>query len=229
VWHSLWYAHFMQDGNRRYGNKIYGKDGQLKGHSSGRETLAKVLEWCHFLEIKEVSLYALSVDNVNKRPKEELDILYALFKDTFTKAIENESFFMKNKVCVKFLGRISILPIEVQESIAILEKKTESFNSFKLNICMAYSSTEEFLDCVKSMQQKGVATFDYKTFEENLYGLPHPDIVVRTSGEIRLSNYFLYQGRNSMIMFMKCFWPEFSLWDMNLVVRAYQTNRNTLN
>ena len=215
-----------QDGNRRYAKKL--KMEGFKGHSFGREALARILEWSHYLGIKEVSLYALSVDNL-KRPQEELQILFSLFKDTFTKALEHESFFMKNRVRVKFLGQLNLLPIDVQECITILENKTKEFTNLKVNICLAYSSTEEFNDCIKNMKKKGVTEATASTIEENLYGgcLVKPDMIIRTSGEIRLSNFFLYQGKSSIILFLKTLWPEFSIWDMYRVISAYHAHYKT--
>lgn len=136
---------FIMDGNRRFAtNKAMQKH---EGHSFGLNKLQDTLEWCLELGIKEVTVFALSTDNLS-RSQVELDTLFKLIKVNFAKMVENEGFFQKNGIQIKILGNTKLLPEDVQKVLKEAEQITEKNKEAKLNICVCYNSKHEILEAV---------------------------------------------------------------------------------
>jgi ditrans,polycis-polyprenyl diphosphate synthase len=224
----------IMDGNRRYAQK---KNLQkIKGHEEGLSTLLNVLLWCIELEIKELTVFAFSIDNFN-RPREEVDSLMFLAKEKFARLAEKNEYLNQYGVKVTFYGNLNFIDEEMKNTFFKMERDTENNNTIKLNVCFPYNSSEEIYSAVnkykKSLFEKegeenitlgsGDKNFNLKEIlESNLYGSYNcnPDIVIRTSGEIRLSNFLLYQTRFSMLFFVDKYWPEFNFRDfLNIIIR----------
>lgn len=212
----------IMDGNRRYAEK---KNFQkIKGHEDGLNKLLDVLLWCIELEIKELSVFAFSIDNFN-RSKEEVDSLMTLAKEKFARLAEKNELLNEYGVKVCFYGNIDFLDDEMRNTIKQMEEQTDSNKVIKLNVCFPYNSTEEIYSAVnKAKENYSEEKVDFRTqLENNLYGQYNckPDIVIRTSGEVRLSNFLLYQTRFSMLFFVDKFWPDFRFKDFLSILLKY--------
>jgi ditrans,polycis-polyprenyl diphosphate synthase len=218
----------IMDGNRRYAQK--NKLIKIQGHEDGLSTLLNVLLWCIELNIKEVNVFAFSIDNFN-RPQDEVDSLMTLAKEKFLKLSEKEDYFNQFGVQVCFYGnRTFIKDEDLVKVLNNVEEKTQKNTNIKLNVCFPYNSSEEIFSAVEKSQSKiqnlnqEVTFEDYKNIlESNLYGgyNASPEILIRTSGEIRLSNFLLYQTRFSKLYFIDKFWPEFSFKDLFYILMMY--------
>ncbi|RLE80370.1 MAG: di-trans,poly-cis-decaprenylcistransferase [Thermoprotei archaeon] len=219
---------FILDGNRRWA-----RERGLPpwyGHEQGARKAEDVLRWCLELGIKTVSLYVLSTENLKRSPEEVSHIL-TLAEKYMEKAL-NEELFDKYKVKVKALGKIDLLPITLRKKIKALEEKTSNYDKHYLNICIAYGGRSEIVDAVKRICAdviKGklkLEDIDEDVVKRYLYTShlpnPEPDLVIRTSGEARISNFLLYQIAYSELLFLDVYWPDFRKIDLLRAIRIYQ-------
>jgi len=189
------------DGNRRWAKKH--KMQPWEGHKKGAERFEEFLKWCFEEDIKEVSAYVLSTENLN-RPKQELQKLFELFKKMFEK-YKNESLADKYEVRVRFAGDLEKLPIEIRQIIKQIQAKTEKYDKRILNILIAYGSKFEIARAAKKCKK-----INEEELEKNLL-VPEPvDLVIRTGGYCRLSNLMLWQCAYAELYFTKTLWPDFS-------------------
>ncbi|AMD17523.1 UDP diphosphate synthase [Methanobrevibacter sp. YE315] len=217
----------IMDGNRRY-SKLQGNVDVLKGHEVGVDTLEKVLDWSIELGIEIITAYAFSTENFN-RSKHEVDGLMELFFINFKKLVNNERIH-KNEVKVKVVGRTELLPDKVKEAIREAEEATAHYNKRFLNLAIGYDGRLEIIDSFKKIiedVQAGKITVDDVTEElvsENLYtaGLDDPNLIIRTSGEERLSGFLLWQSSYSELYFCETLWPELRKVDFIRAIRSYQ-------
>ncbi len=216
------------DGNRRWAeNHSYPK---YVGHKIGAEIAEKLLEWCQDLKIKTLTLYVLSTENLN-REEEELNELYKIIEEKLQKLINDERIH-KYKIRVKTLGKKELLPERIRKILNEIEKRTENYSDYFLNIAIAYGGRLEILEVVKSIAEKvkrgeiDPNQITQKTIEENLYTAhlpnPEPDLIIRTSGEERLSGFLLWQSAYSELVFLDVFWPDFRKIDLMRAIRTYQ-------
>ncbi|MDI6855219.1 MAG: polyprenyl diphosphate synthase [Candidatus Thermoplasmatota archaeon] len=216
----------IMDGNRRFAEKLGLKP--IEGHVMGRDKLEEVLDWCLELGIKIVTVYALSTENI-MRTAEELKALLELFTESFRKAGDDERVH-RNKVRIKAIGRVDILPREVQESIKYAEDRTKEHENYYLNIAIAYGGREEIVQAVRGIANDvKVGKLDESSINEELISsylytkdLPDPDLILRTSGEERISNFLLWQLAYSELYFADVYWPELRKIDFLRAIRAYQ-------
>ncbi len=209
------------DGNRRY-SRAHGLE-VWAGHELGAKKVEEVLGYCWELGIKIVTLYAFSIENFS-RPKEEVDKIMEIATNKF-KELSTHPLIYKYKVRVKAIGRKELLPASVREAIREVEANTKQFQDYQLNIAIAYSGRAEIVDAVRAiLQQNKQVDLDETTFEHYLYtaGLPDPDLIIRTSGEIRISGFLLWQSAYSELYFSEKYWPEMSKLDLWRAVRTYQ-------
>jgi len=219
------------DGNRRWAESHSYK--RSVGHRFGAEKAKELLEWCHELNIKTMTLYVLSIENLQRSPKEIkelLDLLGEKLNDLF-----QDERIHKYSIHVKALGKIDLLPDSIRKLLLNIEKATEDYNEHYLNIAIAYSGRLEIVDGVKSIIEKvrhgEINPLDItpKIIEEHLYTshLPHPepDLIVRTSGEERLSGFLLWQSAYSEFFFIETYWPEFRKIDLMRAIRTYQERK----
>ena len=219
----------IMDGNRRYAVKK--KVEKIKGHEEGLSKLLQVISWCLDFKIKELTVFAFSIDNFN-RPKEEVDSLMKLAQEKFAKLSEKNEYLNKYGVKVCFYGNLDYLAEDMKACFINMQKNTENNKNVKLNVCFSYNSNEEIHSSVEKMQinpEKHDNTTKREAFESGFYGgcNCNPDILIRTSGEVRLSNFLLYQTRFSMLFFLDTYWPDFSYMDFINILIRYNINFNS--
>jgi len=217
----------IMDGNRRY-SKIQGNMDVIKGHEKGVDTLEKVLDWTIDLGIKIITVYAFSTENFN-RPKHEVDGLMDLFVKNFKRLTTNEKIH-KNHVKVQVVGRTDLLPDDVKDAIKEAEESTKDYKDRLFNLAIGYDGRLEIVDAVKKVYkeiEEGKLSIDDVNEEiigKNLYtgGLEDPNLIIRTSGEERLSGFLLWQSSYSELYFCDSLWPEFRKTDFLRAIRDYQ-------
>ncbi|XP_012263743.1 dehydrodolichyl diphosphate synthase complex subunit DHDDS [Athalia rosae] len=218
---------FIMDGNRRYANRNGVK--KIDGHSKGFDKLTETLQWCLELGIPEVTVYAFSIENF-KRSEEEVNCLMDLARQKFQNLLDEREKLMEHGVCIRVIGNLSITPKDVQKLMAEAMLLTKDNNRAFLNVAFSYTSRDEITHAVKDVV-KGVERADIlaEDISENLISeclytnhSPEPDLLIRTSGEIRFSDFLLWQTTSSCIYFTKVLWPEFSVWDLLAAVFYYQ-------
>ncbi|KAF6036171.1 DHDDS [Bugula neritina] len=223
----------IMDGNRRFAKQKY--IARQQGHMKGFDKLTETLEWCLDIGINEVTVYAFSIENF-KRSKEEVDGLMQLLKVKLEDLIADRKKIEENGVCVRALGNISLLPPHIQKLVAEVENLTSGFNRSFLNICLAYTSREEMTSSIKLIAE-GLAEgkledsdVDSKLIESCLYSnsCQPLDLLLRTSGEVRLSDFLLWQSSYTLLSFVNVLWPEFSRWDLYAAVLFYQRHQGQL-
>ncbi|MBQ6219639.1 MAG: di-trans,poly-cis-decaprenylcistransferase [Methanosphaera sp.] len=216
----------IMDGNRRY-SKIQGNLSAIEGHKRGVDTLENVLEWCIDLGIDIVTVYAFSTENFKRSEKEVKDLMN-LFVESFLSISTNKKIH-KNKVRLKAVGRLDLFPEDVRDAIKDAEKSTEQYTQRLINIAMGYDGRVEIVDAFKKIAkkvQKGELDpedIDENMINDNLYtaGLEDPNLVIRTSGEERLSGFLLWQSSYSELYFTDSLWPELRKVDFLRAIRSY--------
>jgi len=216
------------DGNRRWS-----KENELsleEGYRIGADNVEKLLRICLDLNIKTLTIYAFSTENFQRSEKEK-EILFKLFEEKIEKALSSKEIFEK-KVRVKLLGKKEMLPKNLLQKIEKLEDATKNFNNYYLNIAMAYGGRLEIVDAIKKIakdiKENKLEPEDIteEIIEKNLYTShlpnPHPDLIIRTSGEERLSGFLLWQSAYSELIFLDVYWPEFRDIDLYRAIRTYQ-------
>ena len=206
---------FIMDGNGRWGLKK--KKSRNYGHLAGVKTVQKIVETSIFFKIPIVSFYVFSSENW-KRPRNEINYLFNLIKIYFKKEIDN---IVKNKIKINILGRLDNLPNEIRKTLSAAVKKTKKNNKLIVNLAINYGSKSEIIDAVKKLNSKS-KKINEKNINNNLYlDLPFPDILIRTGGQKRLSNFMLWQLSYSEIFFLDKLWPDFSKNDLNKIIKKY--------
>ena len=189
----------IMDGNRRYARSKHFKD--IEGHKDGAKTLINLIQWSIDLNIEELTVFAFSIDNFTRK-EEEINNLKNLFKESFEKFGNNKEALNSGvKICI--YGNINLFDDDIKKIFSEIEQKTKNANKIKLNVCIGYNSTEEIYQAnIKCDKGKDNLR---KEFESHLYGgyNCNPELLIRTSGEIRLSNYLLYQCRFALILFVE--------------------------
>ena len=217
----------IMDGNRRY-TKVQGNMEVTRGHELGVDTLEKVLDWSIDLGIEIVTAYAFSTENFNRSEK-EVNGLMNLFVKNFKRIVNHEKIH-RNKVRVKVVGRIDLLPDDVKEAIKEAEDATKDYHDRLFNLAIGYDGRLEIVDAVKKIYQKieagelSIDDVDEKLINDNLYteGLADPNLIIRTSGEERLSGFLLWQSSYSELYFCDSLWPELRKIDYLRAIRDYQ-------
>ena len=217
----------IMDGNRRY-TRVQGNMEVTRGHELGVDTLEKVLDWSIDLGIEIVTAYAFSTENFNRSEK-EVKGLMDLFVKNFKRIVNHEKIH-RNKVRVKVVGRIDLLPDDVREAIKEAEDATKDYHDRLFNLAIGYDGRLEIVDAVKKIYQKieagelSIDDVDEKLINDNLYteGLADPNLIIRTSGEERLSGFLLWQSSYSELYFCDSLWPELRKIDYLRAIRDYQ-------
>lgn len=222
------------DGNRRWAkrNLIVKED----GHFHGADAVENLLDWCEELGIKIITLYVLSEENLS-RDDDELHYLYDLIKTRLEK-LYNDPRIHRNRMRVKAIGRVELLPESLKEVLNRLDQSTINYDNHYLNIAIAYGGQHELVDAVKKIAHRikegslDVDSIDKDVIESCLYTshLPQssPDMILRTSGEKRLSGFLIWQSAYSELVFMDVFWPEFRKIDLMRAIRTFQKRTRRL-
>jgi tritrans,polycis-undecaprenyl-diphosphate synthase [geranylgeranyl-diphosphate specific] len=219
------------DGNRRWASEK-ALDPWF-GHEKGAEKVDALLDWCLKLNVKSITLYAFSTENF-AREKNEVEEIMRIAEEEFRKILTDERIH-KNKVRVKFIGRVNLLPQDLQELIMNVERATQSYDEHFLNIAFAYGGRAEIVDAARKIAEKVQEgklipeKVDEQMFERYLYTshMPKqdPDLIIRTSGEERLSGFLLWQSAYSELCFLDVYWPDFRLIDLLRAVRTFQKRK----
>jgi tritrans,polycis-undecaprenyl-diphosphate synthase [geranylgeranyl-diphosphate specific] len=219
------------DGNRRWAQN-HSMNPNV-GHYYGADKTEEVLRWCLNLGVKTITFYAFSTENFARSP-DEVKELMGLIEEKFRQILEDEDIH-KHKVRVKAIGRLNQLPENLQEMITKVEEATKDYDEHFLNLAIAYGGRAEIVDAAKDIAQHIVDgtlspnEIDEEVFEKHLYTsyLPKqdPDLIIRTSGEERLSGFLLYQSAYSELFFLDVYWPEFRLIDVLRAIRTFQKRK----
>ena len=216
---------FIMDGNGRRAKKRLLP--RTAGHKEGCKRIIENIRSCQKFGIKAVSLYAFSTENWN-RPQKEIDLLFEYLKDFFNDYIDE---FLEKGVRVMVSGEISRLPFETQEVIKKGIELTKDCSSLVFNICLNYGSRQEIVRAAKLFAEDvkngnaNIDDLDNESFKKYLYtnGLPEIDLVIRTSGENRLSNFLLYQLAYAEFVFTPIHWPDFKEKNLIECIHEFET------
>lgn len=224
---NLQHVAIIMDGNRRWA-KLHNLPSAV-GHKKGVESLKKVVKACHKFGIKYLTVYAFSTENWN-REKEEVDYLMELFAIT----IKNEfKELHENNVVLNFIGDLSRLNSKLQKVFADAAKKTKNNTGVNLQIAINYGSRNEMVNAVKKISEKVLNNeISLNDISENLISnelytnnIPDPDLLIRTGGEMRISNYLLWQIAYSELLITQQFWPEFDEQSMSDAVLEFNNRQ----
>lgn len=209
----------IPDGNRRWG-RLHNM-GKKKAYAIGIKHIGDVLKWCKEQDIHMLSMWGFSTDNF-KRDEHEIHGLFELFKQNLQKALASDE-KGKYDVRIRFFGRTHLFPKEIQQGIKKAEELSAKNTKYHINLLLAYGGREELVDAVNEIIRKGIKQVDEKTISEHLYSrdVPDPDLVIRTSGEKRLSGLMPWQTCYSEFYFCKSLWPDFSKKDLLAALKDY--------
>ena len=210
---------FIMDGNGRWGRNK--KKGRNFGHLKGVETVKKIVKSSIKLNIPIVTFYVFSSENW-KRPKTEINYLFKLIRNYFLQEIES---IISQNIKINILGEINKLSTDVKKTLKKTINLTKKNNKILVNLAINYGSKNEILNAFKKNKKK----LNIKNFEKNLYtkNIQNPDILIRTGGHQRLSNFMLWQLAYTELFFLKKLWPDFNSNDLIKIINKFkQTKRN---
>ncbi len=229
-WKRPGHLGFIMDGNRRFARQA-GFASALAGHRLGAEKLHEVLRWCHGARVPVVTVWCFSLENF-QRSTQEVEDLLGLFEDK-TREMANGGQVHEHEIRVRFIGRLELLPEGLRREIRRVEKATCGYDQLQLNIAMAYGGREEIADAFRRHIEAGIEAgktageviegLDAESIGPYLYtsGQPEPDLILRTSGEVRLSGFLLWQSAHSEFYFSDTNWPAFREIDFLRALRSY--------
>jgi len=205
---------FIMDGNGRWGQKK--NKGRNFGHLNGVKTVKKIVQSSIKLKIPLVTFYVFSTENW-QRPKSEINFLFQLIINYFNLELSN---VISNGIKITIIGNINKLPVKVKDHLKKAVKLTEKNKKIIVNLAINYGSKDEIINAVK----KTKGTIDIHSLEKNLFtkNIPNPDILVRTGGYKRLSNFMLWQLAYSEIYFLDKLWPDFSSRDLKKIINNFK-------
>lgn len=209
---NLNHVAIIMDGNRRWAKEH--KLPTAMGHKKGVDALKNAVKSCHKFGIKYLTVYAFSTENWNRK-QEEVDYLMELFALTIKNELKELN---ENDVVINFIGDLSKLSSKLQKEFANAVEKTKNNTGVNLQIAINYGSRDEMLNAVKAISEKilsnelNIDDITEETISDELYtkNIPDPDLLIRTSGEMRISNYLLWQIAYSEILISNQYWPEFN-------------------
>lgn len=209
------------DGNRRWAKS----KGMMPwdGHKAGFDKLKNLFKWSKELGIKELSLYCFSIQNFDRDPK-EIDFLMNIFERAAKDILKDKDVHEK-KVGVRFIGRLGMLPERVQKAVKEAMEATKDYNSYIINFCVSYGGREEIIDGINKAIKDGTRSVDENTFSKYLYIQSDPDLIIRTSGEYRLSNFLTWHSTYSELFFIEKHWPDFEKEDLVRIIDEFKEKR----
>lgn len=207
------------DGNRRFAKRLMLEP--WKGHEFGKEKVEKLIDWCQELGLHELTLYSFSMQNFN-RPKQEFDYLMKLIMEAFD-GVKDDERIEKYGIRINIIGRYKLFPAEVVEKLDQVMEKTKHNSNYIINFALAYGGREELLDGIKKIisEHHTAEQIDEKMIEKHLYLSSEPEIIIRTGGEKRTSNFLPWQSIYSEWFFLDKTWPEFEKEDLIEVLKEY--------
>ncbi|XP_055922894.1 dehydrodolichyl diphosphate synthase complex subunit DHDDS [Eupeodes corollae] len=217
---------FIMDGNRRFAKSEHIP--KIDGHSKGFEKLADCLRWCLDAGIKEVTAFAFSIENF-KRTEDEVNGLLGLAKEKFEKLLLEKDELEQHGVRIRVIGNISLLPLELQQVIAKAVLCTENNDKLFLNIALSYTSHDEITQAVEAVLLHGSEELNSDEINDRLLDdcmytskSPSPDLLFRTSGESRISDFLMWQLSTSVLYFTRVLWPRITIWNFLAGILTYQ-------
>lgn len=223
----------IMDGNRRFA--LAG--GMLKqdGHRRGKEKVREVMRWCRDIGVKYLTVYALSTENLTSRSAEELETLFDLYESGFLELARDQEIH-RDRVRCQAVGQLHLLPARVVQAVAVAEQATKDYDDLVFTVCLAYGARQELVDAIKGIiidHQHGKISMEdigEELVSQYLYtsGMPDPDLVIRTSGEERVSNFLLWQMAYAELCFIDVYWPAFRKRDFLRAIRTYQGRQRRL-
>ncbi|VDM06897.1 unnamed protein product [Wuchereria bancrofti] len=228
---------FIMDGNRRYARRQR-YSSFAEGHRKGFDKLTKVMQWCREFGVKEVTVYALSLENF-KRSRTEIDDLMTLFEHKLLQLLDESlqlhfrDKLIESGIRIQFFGNLKHLPRKLQQHIAKIELLTKEHNSGTVNVCIAYTAQDElrraFVTIAHGIQKGLLAITDIneclisRCLDSRFSN--DPDLLIRTSGETRLSDFLLWQCSKCQIYFDGVLWPNFDYWNLCKAIYFYQQSQ----
>ena len=205
---------FIMDGNGRWGQKR--NKGRNFGHFNGVETVKKIVEKSFKLKIPIITLYVFSTENW-KRPKSEINFLFKLIMNYFKQELER---VISSGIKINIIGNINKLPSKIKVLLKDVVKKTKKNRKIIVNLAINYGSRDEIVNACKKTKDK----ITVKSLSKNLYteNLPNPDILIRTGGHKRLSNFMLWQLAYTEIYFIDKLWPDFNNKDFEKIINSFK-------
>jgi short-chain Z-isoprenyl diphosphate synthase len=219
------------DGNRRFARRL-GLTDIIQGHEQGAAKLEEALEWFEELGIQMVTIWILSTENLT-RPPEELRGLLSLIERRMRMAAADPKIH-RRQVRIRAIGQLDLLPPSLREAIRIAEDATAAYENFFLNVAVGYGGRQEVVDAVKGLlrdwgrQRLSLGEIAERISADTIgkylytYDLPDPDLIIRTSGEVRLSGFLLWQSAYSEYYFCDAYWPAFRKIDLLRAIRSFQ-------
>ena len=207
---------FIMDGNGRWGKRK--KRSRNFGHLKGVETVKKVVKNSLKLKIPILTFYVFSSENW-KRPKKEISFLFRLIQNYFLKEIKS---IERQGIKINILGELSKIPSNIKSTFKSTVLRTKKNKRIIVNLAINYGSKNEILNAVRKTKKISI-----KNFEKNLYtkNLPDPDILIRTGGHQRLSNFMLWQLAYAELFFLKKLWPDFNYSDLKLIIERFKKSK----
>jgi len=208
----------IMDGNGRWGLKKRGS--RNYGHLQGLKTVDTVIRSSIKEKIPYLTLYTFSTENW-KRPRQEINFLFDLIRKSIKKNLKK---ILKQGVRINIIGKKKGLPKDIIKTIRFVEKKTHKNNVITINLALNYGSKEEIINAFKELILCKTKNINIKNFEEKLYTkkVPNPDILIRTGGKNRLSNFLLWQLAYAEIFFLKKLWPDFNEKDYYKILKKFR-------
>ncbi len=216
----------IPDGNRRWAKKR----GMtlVKGYDKGIRKIGDVMKWCREEGVRTLTMWGFSTDNAKRNP-EEINKLFMLFKKYLARILaeekkKGEGERKKYDVRVRFLGRCELFPNEIREAMKRIEELSKNNRTYQLNLLLGYGGREEIVNAVNAIIKEGIKEVDEDTISSHLYtaGIEDPDLIIRTSGEQRLSGLLPWQSAYSEFYFSRKLWPDFSKKDFAEALRTYK-------
>ncbi|MGI6576750.1 MAG: isoprenyl transferase [Eubacteriales bacterium] len=196
------------------------------GHAAGAETFRKIATYCRDIGIQYLTVYAFSTENW-KRPQEEINAIWDLLRKYLLESIQKMA---RDRVKIHIMGDVDAMPDDIQKLILETKRISETFDGIQLNICLNYGGRNEIVRAARKLAADCAAgklrprDIDQSRFETLLYsaGVPDPDLIIRPSGEHRISNFLLWQSAYSEFYFTKTLWPDFNIKELNTAIADYQ-------
>lgn len=226
----------VMDGNRRFAREHNFE--RARGHFLGADKLFEVCRWCYDLGITELSVYAFSLENL-KRSQDEIDTLMGIARYKLKEIEKSLEKIHEQQICIRIIGNLDLLPEDIRQSSYRLMSETNHYKNFVLNVCLYYTSRNEITnvirDLAKGCEKNLIETEDIDDdliMQSLLVSTSQtgnlPDIFLRTSGELRLSDFMLLQCRFSMWIFADVYWPAFNIWHLYWIILQYEMKSRTL-
>ena len=208
----------IPDGNRRWAKK--NRKTIPYAYNKGIEHIGDVLKWCRKRRIKKLTMWGFSTENF-MRDRNEVKNLFGLFSQKLSEGLKED--YKKHGVKVRFLGNLGSLPKDVVEKMMKVERDTAKNGKYELNLMLAYGGRQEILDAVNAALARRLHKVDEKSFSKLLYtsGVEDPDLVIRTSGEMRMSGFLPWQTAYSEYYFSKKLWPDFDSSEFGRALSEY--------